>query len=84
MAKKKKDTTEHIFDEDLIFAVKEAWDNNLYYYPKIVKGLSPKVKIAVKRDGVERVGSGIYDQDDVLYEKIRGLYLEEYKNNKTK
>ena len=84
MSKKKKDTTEHIFDDDLIFAVKEAWSNNLYYYPKIVKGLSPKVKIAKKKDGIERVGSGIYEQDDTLYEKIRGLYLDEYKKNKTK
>ena len=79
MAKKKKDTTEHIFDEDLIFAIKHAWDNNLYYYPKIIKGLSPKVNIAVKKDDKERVGSGVYEQDDTLYEKIRELYLENYK-----
>jgi hypothetical protein len=82
----KKVETEHLFDMELIDAIRYAWSKNLYYYPKIIDCKFPhkttKVNIAIREDGVQRVGTGEYEQGDELYEKIRELYLEEYKNNK--
>ena len=78
--KKKKVDTEHLFDPQLVDAIRFAWRKNVYYYPVNCK--FPLANIAVKKDGVQRVGTGTYEQGDELYEKIRGLYLEYYKKNK--
>ncbi len=82
----KKVKTEHLFDMELIDAIRYAWSKNLYYYPKIINCKHPhktdKVNIAIKKNGMQRVGTGVYEQGDELYEKIRELYLEEYKKRK--
>jgi hypothetical protein len=78
-SRKKKVVLQNLFDEGLIEAVRSCWSNKMYFYPVIVKGLSPKVKIQYKENGSVRTGDMIYDQGDELYEKIRELYLHKYR-----
>ena len=78
-SKKKKEVSQNLFDEGLIDAIRYCWNNKMYYYPVIAKGLSPKVKIEYKNGGSIKTGDMIYDQGDELYEKIRELYLHKFR-----
>ena len=80
-SKKKKQVLQNLFDPDLIEAIRYCWNKKMYYYPVIVKGLSPKVKIEYKNGSSIQTGEMIYDQEDELYEKIRELYLHKYRQN---
>ena len=78
--KKKKVNTEHLFDPELIDAIRFSWNKQVYYYPVNCK--FPMANIAIKVNGKERKGTGVYEQGDELYEKIRELYLKYYKENR--
>jgi hypothetical protein len=80
----KKISTDHLFDPELIDAIRDCWDRGLYFYPVVVEGQSkalkftPKVRIQFKQGKLVKTGDVLYNQGDELYEKIRELYLHKY------
>ena len=81
----KKTNTEHLFDVELIEAIKYCWERGLYFYPTVIEGQSkalkviPKVKIQFKQGKLVKTGDAVYNQGEELYEKIRELYLHKYR-----
>lgn len=64
----------------------KCWDNGLKIYPipinetyYVGKRQVQKCKIAIESAGKVNIGTGVYKQDDSLYDKIKELYNHYYK-----